>query len=318
MMSLNEIENKLNGYINNAWLGKMVSSKEFFTTWEKIKIVKNIPIYNQEKTENDKELVYMWAPAGNQSTNAKIVFSGFSTSINAAKQIAKNINKEARKLGSSSEDFSPRLREICAMSIYKGAMLVRLAWGIKKLAPLFSKKLSFPIYDIIRAEWSNLEILSEKIDNSTKNGTKIGEGNLFCGNLNCQTVLTQSTFNGLAIKKNDNYSCAASKIPINIAKQMSKNYIFNYLDCKVINKPKVIFILGNKAADCWNYCIQELRKDKKLDQNVQVLTDNWWNKKTSFFNNASQYILKLPHPSPGNVSYIDKVNEIASYLEKKV
>ena len=192
-------------------------------------------------------------------------------------------------------------------------MLRRFAWGMKKLIPLFSKKLSYPIYKILCNEWDNLTELSEAFENGNNN-IKFGQGALFTGVLNCKTVLTQTTFNGLAVKENNSYSCASRKIPLENAYELSIDYISTYL--LKINKLKYIFVLGDKSAFCWNKRILGLKKGNRISSNIQVLLDDWWNKKLNFNLNATKLIIKIPHPSPQNFTYEDKINEIENYLNR--
>lgn len=310
-----ELEKALNKCINDAWIGKTVRHDHFLALWGQISVTKGIPIFDQKPMKDNKDLIYMWAPAGNQSNNSKIVFSGFSTSINAAKNITRNITKALSRTESNG-DISSKLREICSRAIYKGSMLRRLAWGINKITPLLSDILSYPIFDIIKKEWTNLLDLSESIEKNENNNIKTGQGSLFCGDINCETVLTQATFNGLAVKEEGRYSCLANKIPMDIAIEMSKKYILGYIDNGNGNKPRIIFILGKNSAYCWNKCIQDFRKDRNINQSTQRFMGNWWKEKTIFNTDANQYILQLPHPSPRNRTYKDDVNDISLYLEK--
>jgi len=313
-MAPEELEKALNRCINDAWIGKTVRCDHFLALWRQISITKGIPIFDQKSIKDNKDLIYMWAPAGNQSNNSKIVFSGFSTSINAAKDITTNITKALSKTESNG-DISGKLREICSRAIYKGLMLRRFAWGINKIVPLLSDILSYPIFDIINKEWTNLLDLSESIEKNENNNIKTGQGSLFCGDINCETVLTQATFNGLAVKEEGRYSCLANKIPMDIAVEMSKKYILGYIDNGSGNKPRIIFILGKNSAYCWNKYIQDSRKDRNINQSIQIFTYNWWKGKRIFNTDATQYILPIPHPSPGNPTYENAINDISSYLE---
>lgn len=309
-----ELEKRLNRCISDVWCGKTVKSDYFSALWRQISVTKNLPIFNQNSMEDNKDLIYMWAPAGNQSNNSKIVFSGFSTSINAAKDITKNITEVLARI-ENNEDISSKLREICSRAIYKGLMLRRLAWGINKIVPLLSDILTYPFFNIIKKEWINLLDLSESVEKNQHTNIKTGQGSLFCGNINCETVLTQATLNGLAIKKEGRYSCLANKIPKDIAVEMSKKHIPNYIDDGSSNKPRIIFILGNHSAYCWNESIQEFRKNKDINQYIQIFMGNWWKEKTIFNRDATQYVFQIPHSSPQNFTYKDNINDISWYLE---
>ena len=312
-----ELEKGLNKCINDTWIGKTVRCDHFLALWRQLSVTRGISIFDQKSMKDNKDLIYMWAPAGNQSNNSKIVFSGFSTSINAAKDITRNITRALSRT-ESNRNISSNLREICSRAIYKGSMLKRLAWGINKITPMLSDILSYPIFDIIKKEWINLLDLSGSIEKNQNNNIKTGQGSLFCGDINCETVLTQATFNGLAVKEEGRYSCLANKIPMDIAVEMSKKYILGYIDNGGGNKPRIIFILGNNSAYCWNKCIQDSRKDRNINQSGQIFMGNWWKGRTIFNTDATQCILQMPHPSPRNFTYEKDINDISLYLKKLI
>lgn len=292
-------EQELNRFIEDAWHGKEVNALDFRKSFEQLSSYDGISIIRKERLSDDKQLIYMWAPAGNQSGKAKLIVSGFSTSIQAAQYIRQGIISGLASLKNSN--ISSALRSICARSVYRGIMLKRLAWGLVKILPVLSNKLSVDLYKTVRSEWMNIEDLANRATNVLE-----GEGPIFDGHIDCQVIFTQSTLNGLAILEKEKIVCSANRIPIRKAFEMSSSFLRQLVESNS-DSLLVVLILGHAAAQCWN---------KIIIENSKKFISMWWREDLSTQKNSHYLILRLPHPSGANPTYEDDVKIITSLLDK--
>ena len=294
-----DTEQKLNRFIEDAWRGKEVDALDFQKSFEQLSSYDGISIIRKERLSVDKELIYMWAPAGNQSTKAKLIVSGFSTSIQAAQYIRQGIISHLASFKKSN--ISSLLRSICARSVYRGIMLKRLAWGLLKILPVLSNKLSLDLYRIVKSEWMNIDDLANRATNVLE-----GEGPIFDGDIDCQVIFTQSTLNGLAVLEKEKINCSTYRIPIHKAFKISSSFLHQLVESNS-DSPLVILVLGDASARCWN---------KIIIENSKKFLSVWWKECLSIQKNSHYLILRLPHPSQANPTYKDDIEKIISILGK--
>jgi len=282
----------LNEVTYKIWNGHSIYSDEIKKAFDKLESIENnLPIIESFILENGKKLLHVWGPAGNISSKAKVIISGFSTSTSAAKEIFSKILSTIKE--NLAEDISCELRNICSNAVYKGPMLKRLAEGMKKIVPIIDSCLDLDIATVFQKEWN---ILSS--------GSYEREVSLFNSDIDSSLILTQSTFNGLILKDSTNFSCAAYKIPISAAKKIAIPYIQNLFNT---NKEslKICFVLGKQAWNCW---------DEAILSNVSKLPFGWWND-NSVIDIKLPLLISLPHPSPGSPQYFNIIRLVEGRLK---